>query len=163
MKKTAFLRSAVAAATLSFIAASASAADFTFTGNIDNNGLAGPSFNGTFSYDGATNDGEVLLTKFSLSFDGQTYTLAEATSAPSAWLDAGQPSWFQYGGTQSNGATLELASLDFTQGMLTYTDANKSVTTGSFTISAVPEPESYALMLGGLGLVGWMARRRKAA
>ena len=25
----------------------------------------------------------------------------------------------------------------------------------------VPEPETYALMLGGLGLVGWMARRRQ--
>lgn len=25
----------------------------------------------------------------------------------------------------------------------------------------IPEPETYALMLGGLGLVGWMARRRR--
>jgi len=32
----------------------------------------------------------------------------------------------------------------------------------SATVSAVPEPQAYALMLGGLGLVGWMARRRKA-
>jgi hypothetical protein len=29
--------------------------------------------------------------------------------------------------------------------------------------AAVPEPETYALMLGGLGLVGFAARRRKAA
>lgn len=27
----------------------------------------------------------------------------------------------------------------------------------------VPEPETYALMLGGLALVGWAARRRKLA
>jgi len=28
-------------------------------------------------------------------------------------------------------------------------------------ISVVPEPSSYAMMLGGLGLVGFMAFRRK--
>ncbi|RTL23703.1 MAG: DUF839 domain-containing protein [Burkholderiales bacterium] len=29
--------------------------------------------------------------------------------------------------------------------------------------AAVPEPSTYALMFGGLGLMGWLARRRKAA
>jgi hypothetical protein len=33
----------------------------------------------------------------------------------------------------------------------------------SFQVSAVPEPETYALMLGGLGLIGFVARRRKTS
>jgi hypothetical protein len=31
------------------------------------------------------------------------------------------------------------------------------------TVAAIPEPETYALMLAGLALVGWMARRRSLA
>lgn len=34
---------------------------------------------------------------------------------------------------------------------------------GNITVAVVPEPETYALMLAGLGAVGFMARRRKAA
>jgi hypothetical protein len=30
-------------------------------------------------------------------------------------------------------------------------------------VTAVPEPETYALMLAGLGLVGWAAKRRQSA
>ncbi|MDR7333027.1 DNA-binding beta-propeller fold protein YncE [Roseateles asaccharophilus] len=34
--------------------------------------------------------------------------------------------------------------------------------TALFALAPVPEPSTYAMLLGGLGLVGWMARRRKA-
>ena len=33
---------------------------------------------------------------------------------------------------------------------------------GDLTVAAVPEPETYGMLLAGLGLVGFMARRRKA-
>lgn len=36
-----------------------------------------------------------------------------------------------------------------------------SNTTSLYNLTPVPEPEAYALMLAGLGLVGFMARRRK--
>jgi hypothetical protein len=41
--------------------------------------------------------------------------------------------------------------------------ANASYSGTINVTAAVPEPETYALMLGGLGLVGFAARRRKAA
>ena len=37
-----------------------------------------------------------------------------------------------------------------------------SETTTLYSLTPVPEPEAYALMLAGLGLVGWAARRRNA-
>lgn len=32
---------------------------------------------------------------------------------------------------------------------------------GAFHVTAVPEPESYSMMLAGLGLIGFMAARRR--
>lgn len=33
---------------------------------------------------------------------------------------------------------------------------------GGISVAAVPEPETYAMLLAGLGLIGFSARRRKA-
>jgi hypothetical protein len=38
---------------------------------------------------------------------------------------------------------------------------NNSSTFGAGTVAVVPEPETYAMMLAGLGALGFMARRRK--
>lgn len=43
-----------------------------------------------------------------------------------------------------------------------YASINMPENVGNASVSAVPEPETYALMMAGLGLMGAVARRRKA-
>ena len=45
---------------------------------------------------------------------------------------------------------------------LTLFERNVAVGPAGSPVPAVPEPETYALMLGGLGALGFMARRRKS-
>ncbi|WP_374049964.1 FxDxF family PEP-CTERM protein [Nitrosomonas sp. sh817] len=43
-----------------------------------------------------------------------------------------------------------------------YNNSQSNVRYAGFEVTPVPEPETYAMLLAGLGLVGFMARRRKA-
>lgn len=47
--------------------------------------------------------------------------------------------------------------------MVTFSAWGQQIDNVTFGVAAVPEPETYALMLAGLGLVGFAARRRKTS
>lgn len=82
--------------------------------------------------------------------------------------------WGGYGGPDGSGPTLPsgrtfasvLASVDevvFTtlQPGYAYDFANYDVAIDNVSVTAVPEPSTYGMMVGGLALVGWLARRKR--
>jgi hypothetical protein len=94
----------------------------------------------TVSYNATTHE----LTMTGTLTDGKTgltYNISDA-----AIVDLSQ----KFGSTMYVGFTGGVAG----------TDADQRITSFSL-ISAVPEPETYAMMLAGLGLVGFAARRKK--
>lgn len=89
------------------------------------------------------------------SYD-HTFDMTLATSYNGTFMTAN-------GGTPSTAFSALLAGLDAGR---SYLNIHSSFAPGGEIrgfLQPVPEPETYALLLSGLAVVGWVARRRKSA
>jgi probable HAF family extracellular repeat protein len=80
------------------------------------------------------------------------------------WSDTAEGSFHAFlTGLNGEGMTDLNSLVDLPQGVILLTQALDINNNGQVIAAGlVPEPETYALMLAGLGLVGVIARRRKA-
>lgn len=146
------------------LAAAAQAATYNVTGSFDSD-PATPVLTGSFSFDDtglpAGFDGTLDLTALTLSFMGQTYTLAQATD-PFVQFEMGALTGPNALFTVPGG-DLALQSFFGSSNFIYAVGGSDRFGTLSFSVAnPVPEPGTWALMLGGLAAVG-IARRRKAA
>lgn len=92
------------------------------------------------------------FTDLTINLNGTQFTLADASAAPTVTFLGGTFFGFGYVSTAMPGFNSSFLFFD-----------NRFGTWTGATVAVVPEAETYAMMLAGLGLVGFMvARRRKA-
>ncbi len=150
---------------------------YTFLGATFNDG---GTLNGTFT----TNDPRTSLLDYNITTSagagglGFNYTTVNSVSTAGSLpfiivLDA--PSLANptnilevtfSGGLLPAGAPITIGQFDsFEQHTIATTTTARQITAGSVVagVASVPEPETYGMLLAGLGLLGFIARRRKAA
>jgi hypothetical protein len=155
-----FFRTTVLAALLlaGLSTAQAAVQNYSFSGSLND-----VAFSGGFSFDDAALSefdavNSPLLTvaplmNFSMNYGTFGYSLANAWAAPDV----------SYYDGVFLGLSLSNDAMTFVPGTLDKSDAfvTDGFKSADVIYAAVPEPESYAMLLAGLGLMGVLARRRR--
>ncbi|WP_226451465.1 PEP-CTERM sorting domain-containing protein [Ferribacterium limneticum] len=146
---------------------SAQAATYSFSGMMDSGSLIGQSFTGLFSFDDSalTKSGEEYLGVGSLSmnFLGNVWGVShfESGSVAEVKFYNGLFAGLSYSATWgTTGFSSVPGSFDTSDAFVAYDSSLGLSGAGNVIYAAVPEPESYAMFLAGLGLMGLIARRR---
>lgn len=169
-----FRSTLLAALLVAALPAQAALQFYNFNGTLDSGLSSGQSFSGNFSFDDSAllSSGQEYLdtNSFSISFLGNTYTMAQqAAPTEVSFLDgsflgvsyaheAAFPK-FSLIASSGTGETWDVPFIAYSQ-----LGTNGIVEgAGSIVYAPVPEPETYAMLLLGLGLLGAVSRRRAKA
>jgi len=175
MKNT--LKNMVIAALFSAVLpAQAAIVDYTFSGSIDDGFYTGQAFTGNFSFDDSSLtssfSGVVNVSNINFNFLGTTFTESNflVGANPTVAFDSGVFSGLEWSYDSINPIVnfTFVSATPNTPAFLTYGPAVGNAGAGNGTVNfyevaAVPEPETYAMFLAGLGLMGFVARRKKNA
>jgi PEP-CTERM motif len=143
---------------------------YNFDGVMDSGVYLGESFNGTFSFDDATIDNIgfdlASLLSFDMTFLSTNFSLTNVAGTPDVSFQDGS-----FLGLALNiNSSIPDVGFTFVPGYLDTSDAYIAYESNlgfdgagnvNYAIAApVPEPESYGMLLAGLGLIGLASRRK---